>query len=82
MLSDVKILLSLVFSFLLVTGSLPLISIAQAYASSYENDKDNDYKDDFIREYKLPKDFNQPTPDTPWPDEIIPERFSICVMHV
>ena len=77
MLSDVKILVSVVFSFLLVTGSIPLVSIAQAYASSYENDKGYDYKDDFIREYKLPEGFNQPTPDTPWPDEIIPANFPL-----
>ena len=75
--NDSKVLLSLFFAFLLVIGSIPLSSIAQAYGSSYENDKGSDYKDDFIREYKLPKDFNQPTQDTPWPDEIIPKNFPL-----
>ncbi|HSF51428.1 MAG TPA: hypothetical protein VLA74_11765 [Nitrososphaeraceae archaeon] len=79
MYSDVKILLSLIFTFLLVTGSIPFSSIAQAFAQSYENNKgyDNDKLPDYIQKYKLPNGFNQPTPDNPWPDEIIPKNFPL-----
>jgi hypothetical protein len=87
LLSDTKILLSLVFAFILITGSIPFASIAKAYSSSYDNYK-NEYDDsdgsynnnnypDYSQKYQLPKGFNKPTQDTPWPDEIIPKNFPL-----
>jgi hypothetical protein len=77
---DTKILLSLIFAFVLVTGSIPLNSISQAFAQSSKEGYGYDNKDklpDYIKEYELPKGFNQPTQDTPWPDEIIPKNFAL-----
>ncbi|HJT83447.1 MAG TPA: hypothetical protein VJ697_03100, partial [Nitrososphaeraceae archaeon] len=77
--SDVKILLSVVFIFVLITGSIPLSSLGQVFAQSSKDNYGNDKykKPDYIKEYELPQDFNQPTQDTPWPDEIIPKDFAL-----
>ena len=80
--NDSKILLSLVFAFILITGSIPFASITKAYSSSYDgSSSDGSYNDknyiDYSQKYKLPPDFNQPTQDTPWPDEIIPADFPL-----
>ncbi|HJT84770.1 MAG TPA: multicopper oxidase domain-containing protein, partial [Nitrososphaeraceae archaeon] len=88
--NDSKILLSFVFAFILITGSIPFASITKAYgASSYDDNKNeydggggdgsnnNNYNTDYLQKYELPPGFNQPTQDTPWPDEIIPADFPL-----
>ena len=77
--SDTKILLSIVFIFVLITGSIPFSSLAQVFAQSSKDSYGYDKyeKPDYIKEYELPPDFNQPTQDTPWPDEIIPKNFPL-----
>ena len=42
MLSDTKILISVVFAFILISGSIPFASITKAYSSSYDDNK-NEY---------------------------------------
>jgi hypothetical protein len=87
LLSDTKILLTVVFAFILITGSIPFASITKAYSSSYDDYQneydssgggynDNNYPD-YSQKYQLPPGFNQPTQDTPWPDEIIPADFPL-----
>ena len=77
--SDVKILLSVVFIFVLITGSIPLSSLGQVFAQSSKDYYGNDNYETpgYIKEYELPPRFNQPTQDTPWPDEIIPKNFPL-----
>jgi len=77
--SDLKILLSIVFIFVLITGSIPFSSLAQVFAQSPKDSYgyDKDEKPDYIKKYELPQDFNQPTQDTPWPDQIIPKNFPL-----
>ena len=74
---EVKIYLALVFAFVLISGSIPFTTISRAQAQSEDNYySDNNYPD-FIKKFELPKNFNKPTPNDPYPNEIIPSDFPL-----
>ncbi|MFB5600512.1 MAG: hypothetical protein ACE5SW_09830 [Nitrososphaeraceae archaeon] len=71
-----KLLTSILFSFIIALSGVPFTSIARATSDDY-SDYDEDYYDDVMNKYELPKGFNQPTEDHPFPDDIIPDKFPL-----
>ncbi|MDX1371859.1 MAG: hypothetical protein R3321_05280, partial [Nitrososphaeraceae archaeon] len=71
-----KLLTSIVFSFIIALSGVPFTSIARASLDEY-SDYDEDYYNGLIKKYELPKGFNQPTEDHPFPDDIIPDKFPL-----
>ena len=57
--NDSKILLSLVFAFILITGSIPFASITKAYSSSYNDDYKSDYDDSSYNDNNNYPDYSQ-----------------------
>ncbi|MDR4510595.1 MAG: hypothetical protein MRJ93_02685 [Nitrososphaeraceae archaeon] len=71
-----KLLTAILFSFIIALSGIPFTSIARASLDAY-SDYNEDYYGGIIKKYELPKGFNQPTEDHPWPDEIIPDKFPL-----
>ncbi|MGD1836426.1 MAG: hypothetical protein ACPKPY_00025, partial [Nitrososphaeraceae archaeon] len=71
-----KLSVSFIFGFILLTSSFPLTSMGKiyVYGSQYYDDYENN--DNSLKELDKTM-FNKPTPNDPWPEDILGENLKI-----